>query len=540
MSSYTFRSLAFFIVLPFFIGEGKAQQWPVLGAKLSQIITPELCLDLDGGIVVVEVANLSNQFTLRKYAIGGNELWTRTIRCQEWMLAGLNVKRISDGYLLCGLIAEDQDHGFDPLLIKLNECMELEWSYHFDAGASGAMAIDAWELSDSLILIQTPYLKQNYNSFLHFNPYTGYYEHAYTLRAFEGTRFPLDSGTAVFLGSVQAEPMKDGWYYDKLEIYPIDSTENVETKHIYYGDRPYPMCMFDDMERSDSGYMLLVSAADVDSSSQTNWSQLILMNKEFEPTRFQNLSDTSVNGLNSNAFALIPVKENKVISVSGEYGSAPNALRLTLLNRGGEKLRDTLLFLDHLGYEPDPNHFEDLYITSHTPLEDGSAILGGAMRVTGGSYRSFLLRFNAELEFDEGSSDTNTYSSFCTDTLETGLLVIPSPAVIVLHPDSFELTEVDSQFFTDPLGIPTLQRNGLNARIYPNPAESSMYIDLPDGRFLLTLYTFDGRKISSWTLDGGERKPLPIAGFTPGPYLLHVTSEDGAKAAGYTLIIKGP
>lgn len=535
------RANILFILLAFLSGELRSQHWPVLGPTQTYVVTPEICLDTDGGIISLDTY-FSNQFALRKYGLGGDLLWTRTIRCQTWMIAGLNIIKTSTGYLVVGLIAENANQGSDPWLIKLNDCLEFEWSLRLDAGAHGAVAIDAWELSDSLILVHTPYVNSNYQSFLFLNPFTQKYKSAYTLRAWEGVRFPLDSGASVFMGTAQVDINKDGWFYDKLEVYPIDSQACLQTKRIYYGDRNFPACFYADMELHDSGYMILVKASSIDSVTQQSqhWSELILVDNQFEVLRFHKLTDKMQSGgVSHKPFFLAPIDTNRMISISVQYGSANPLLWLNLLKMDGEVLKDTIISFSLLGYEPDPDGFDDLFITSHSPLSDGSILLGGAMRVGGGAYQSFLLKLNKDLAFDKGLLDTVTYGQNCTDTLRTGLLDIPEPVAILLNLDSFELTPIDSQVMIDPLSIRLLEQNGMHGKLYPNPASNLLYIDLPDGLFILTLYTADGRQINSWQTEGGIRGTVPVLGLVPGIYHLNVISETGEATIKFTFILVG-
>lgn len=85
------------------------------------------------------------------------------------------------------------------------------------------------------------------------------------------------------------------------------------------------------------------------------------------------------------------------------------------------------------------------------------------------------------------------------------------------------------QQYNDPTGISNHKK--INARIYPNPAESQLNVHLPDARnkqVFISITDISGRMIRSAQLQwANDAEQIDIAGLTTGAYFIHISTPDG-------------
>jgi len=514
-----------------------------LGPEKFQAVAPTLSLDKDGGVLSCVVGEFTHQFTFNKYRVDGSLLWSKSIASSAY-LAGLKIISADQGYLIPGASTSDLNLAPNPILIKLNTCLELEWAFSFNIDQSGnnfaSYATDAWLAKDGKIWVQVSYLNGNNISFFKLNPADGSYSSAYTIQNFKAKRFHLNDGRAICLGTSQEALDQSGFLYDKLNVYTIDSLEKPAKRFICYGDRKFPASQYADFDKGGKDFRILARAGIVETAPEYEryWSWLIVSDSNMNIREFINLTDTSREGIYQNPIGLAKIGKSQLLSISIEYGNTSTGYVLISFDSLYNIQKDTVLYLENFGFEEVSGGGAGLAGDEHVELNDGSVLVAAGMAVKGGKYRSIIFRINELLAFDGNVIDEFQYDTLCKDTMITSTLILNSFQEVILSKDSFNLTEIDSAVFTDPLGIYTKEKNVYSIpKPYPNPTSSIVYVDLPEKPFELVLFGIDGKRRQSWKVNGARQTPVLLGDFETGVYLLHIEDLELGSSVTFRIVV---
>jgi hypothetical protein len=103
-------------------------------------------------------------------------------------------------------------------------------------------------------------------------------------------------------------------------------------------------------------------------------------------------------------------------------------------------------------------------------------------------------------------------------------VVNPHPCYPTLKDNGYE-SVVSNVAISAPLGIGENKQAGM--RIYPNPAHDKLFIINPTtGKYNASIFTMDGRLLSTYSLDG-TKSELDVSALTDGLYIIKINSNQG-------------
>lgn len=222
---------------------------------------------------------------------------------------------------------------------------------------------------------------------------------------------------------------------------------------------------------------------------------------------------------------------------SQRYGSAwVNDFRITnLFDASGNKVVTTTLEYNYGSGLV--NSYRDSFEYSGTQTNFNTCIQQGWDTVSGSwvKYNKYERHYNNQSLVDTNSyyqwiplsatwvklnTEVYQYNAYNNPVKKTNHLV--SGAVVGIRNYYY-------QQYNDPTGVSNHKK--INATIYPNPAESRLYIQLPDAhnkQVLISITDISGRMIQSvqlqWTNNTGQ---IDVAGLTAGAYFVNISTPDG-------------
>jgi Secretion system C-terminal sorting domain len=508
--------LAFSFVLAF--QNSFCQEWPkVYGSNISAHV--EKIIETYDGAYLILLNVYSSPVTLQygwliKTDVNGNILWEKKFGNKDDQLYFTDIKECEDnGLILIGATTK-YDTDFDPLIVKLNACGELEWCrvIHSAHTYNSGRAI---ELLDN---------GQGYLALVRYHGFNVSEERIFL--------FALDNTGAITWQNIYAQNDPLIW---NEEGYGLIRT--LDNHFVITGACEYPTIIGGDTTSymTDRPYFIYV-----DSLGQQVWDLkwgidtysfgLTWQSIEKEPGWFY-----SACGTNPQDLPVQPVllKYNKM----GEEMYEKYLLNEPDLVGGGvssfEVFRDTNLVIaykwrntyypvdqgysmvmktDTLGNMINKRLLMEQY-QKPTDLEitsDNKILVVGSY-VPYNKWLTYLWKMNDELEDDSLNHKAITYDSICpyqivSDTTDCNCLVV-------------NLDEVISN------------SSKQESWVYPNPATSLLNLDLSQWKGYqnknLVIYSMQGTKMQSFNIPGYfQSTSVQLPKLTPGLYLVVLYAED--------------
>lgn len=457
-----------------------AQDWKYTDMMNGRNVAYTLVETYDKGFIVpvmTDHSNSVNDITLNKLDINGQLLWKIEIGDGESTLDVICIKELQGGgYLIGGTTNKLDKQNYDPFIMRLNACLEVEWFRIFKEMEQDNR-LDEIIAYKGQYLLAFPYLESNYIT-LALMDQNGNVGKSLTLDSINSESIRISDKGQIrlisdvgFLGKF-ADPFRGT---NCSVVYEIDSNLNVTNTNYYFeNDTLFPnmgidLCYIGE-NRED--YLALIT----DRSPKHQSTVMISRNLD-ESSWSKNINDTNFisSGIN-----IVRIDTSRY-AVSSLYIPDDN---------------EPLNYIG-LNYIIDSNanviskSFENLdYKVSLTnemiKTSEGKIMTVGVFSNDRTNYSVFCYQYNQDLSFAQKSGVVKRYDSLCSKAVGSQKIALPEPEVYLMDKDRFVSVEY----------VPGIIRNHI---VYPNPSADKKY------QFRHTMY----EEIKVFNSAGGLEKTIP-------------------------------
>jgi hypothetical protein len=381
---------------------------------------------------------------LIKTDVNGNVIWDKKIGNGTSYNAISRVERTLDnGLILSGGTTQFNSPNFDPFIMKLNKCGELEWcrvlvlDNENDGDFGVKPTLDGGYILGGIFYGNNPYDRIRMFKFDSIGEllWTKIYNRTSNINSEDIQTMYTDDSTILMTGSAYTPNWLRPYFIE------TDTAGNEKWRLVYsqHTDTSYVGAAWTSVKSRTGNYYSAGWRYEFPELLKFSGQGYELMNKDL-------LSSSPANG---GASRVLILYNDTTIIIDGGWSTDVSTYYYALMKT------DTLGNIIITKFLPDPANSGSSWITK---TSDNKILLIG-MNFIGGSSRIVLSKFNSDLEYDSIYTRQFTYDSLCPHPIVSDTIV-PSCAVVGID-EPFKNPET-----TD-------------LKVYPNPAGSIVTIEFP-------------------------------------------------------------
>lgn len=439
-----------------------AQDWRFVENLKGGNVVTSIIETYDKGFIMpimTDKNNSINDITLNKLDINGQLLWKIEIGDGESTLDVISIIELDGGgYLIGGTTNKLDKQNYDPFIMRLNACLEVEWFRIFRETEQDNRLDEIIEYKGQYLLAFS-YFNSNFISLALMNM-QGDITKNLTLDSIFTEKIRIsDNGQIRLIANVGVFGLFSNPYIgiDKSVVYEIDSNLLItKTKYLHLNDTLFPSLSFDlcYIEKNREDFLTLSSHREPNPLNKSIDGS-IMITRNLENTEwYKIINDTSTYNSGVN---MICVGNNRY-AISSYY--AEDAVGRPWDYVGMNYIIDSNANVIHSTFE-NPG-----YRVSRTgsmiKTSEGKIMTVGVFSSNQTDYSIFCYQYNQDLSFAQKTGVVIRYDSLCSKAIGSQKIALPEPEVYLMDKDRFVSVEY----------VPGIIRNHF---VYPNPSADKMY-----------------------------------------------------------------